>query len=167
MMDTREIMDYLPHRYPFLLVDRVTSMELGREIKGFKNVAVNEPFFAGHFPGRPIMPGVLIMEAMAQLGGILAFATHRQRPADGFLYYLVGADKTRFKRPVIPGDRLDMEATILSQHRFLMKFESRAYVEGNLVCSAEMLCARQGQEQRQAENAEPSAADGPKERAQD
>ena len=117
------------------------------------------------------MPGVLIMEAMAQLGGILAFATHRQRPADGFLYYLVGADKTRFKRPVIPGDRLDMEATILSQHRFLMKFESRAYVEGNLVCSAEMLCARQREEQREEDGTVPSAAEkaveSAKERAED
>ena len=143
MMDTREIMDYLPHRFPFLLVDRVTFIEPGSSIKGFKNVSVNEPFFAGHFPGHPIMPGVLVIEAMAQIAGILAFRTRGQKPVEGFLYYLVGADKTRFKRPVRPGDRLDMEATIINQHRFMMKFDCKAFVEGNLACVSEVLCARQ------------------------
>ena len=143
MMNTREVMEYLPHRFPFLLVDRVTAIEPGRSIEGIKNVSVNEPFFAGHFPGHPIMPGVLLVEAMAQLAGILAFKTHGQKPAEGYVYYLVGADKTRFKRPVSPGDRLDMEATIINQHRFMMKFDCKAFVEGNLVCASEVLCARQ------------------------
>lgn len=143
MMDTREIMEYLPHRFPFLLVDRVTSITPGKEIKGFKNVSVNEPFFSGHFPGHPIMPGVLIVEAMAQLAGILAFRTQGQKPAEGFLYYLVGADRTRFKRPVRPGDRLDMEATIIQQHRFMVKFDCKALVDGNLACASEVLCTQQ------------------------
>ena len=142
-MDAREIMDYLPHRFPFLLVDRVTSLVCGEKINGFKNVSVNEPFFAGHFPGHPIMPGVLVVEALAQIAGILAFKTRGQKPAEGFLYYLVGADKTRFKRPVRPGDRLDLEATIINQHRFMMKFDCKAFVEGNLVCASEVLCAQQ------------------------
>lgn len=143
MMDTREIMEYLPHRFPFLLVDRVTSLDPGKGIKGFKNVSFNEPFFAGHFPGNPIMPGVLIIEAMAQLGGVLAYRMQEQQPAGNFLYYLVGADKTRFKRPVRPGDRLDMEATIMNQHRFMMKFDCKAFVDGQLVCTSELLCAQQ------------------------
>lgn len=143
MMDAREIMEYLPHRFPFLLVDRVTCIEPGSSIKGFKNVSVNEPFFVGHFPGHPIMPGVLVVEALAQISGILAFSTDGHKPAEGDLYYLVGADNTRFKRPVRPGDRLDMEATIINQRRFMMKFDCKAFVEGNLACSSEVLCARQ------------------------
>lgn len=143
MMDASQIMDHLPHRFPFLLVDRVTSIEPGKSIKGFKNVTVNEPFFAGHFPGHPIMPGVLLVEAMAQIAGILAFKTRGQKPSEGFLYYLVGADRTRFKRPVRPGDRLDLEAAIMNEHRFMVKFDCKAFVEGQLACSSEVMCARQ------------------------
>ena len=143
MMDVPQIMEYLPHRFPFLLLDRVTSIVPGREIKGFKNVSVNEPFFAGHFPGNPIMPGVLIIEALAQLGGVLVYKMLEQKTPHDLLYYLVGADKTRFKRPVRPGDRLDMEATIMNQHRFMMKFDCKAFVDGNLVCTSELLCAQQ------------------------
>ena len=143
MMDTRQIMEYLPHRFPFLLVDRVTSIVPGREIKGFKNVSFNESFFAGHFPGNPIMPGVLIIEAMAQLGGVLVYKMQEERPAGSWFYYLVGADKTRFKRPVRPGDRLEMEVTIINQHRFMMKFDCKAFVDGNLACTSELLCAQQ------------------------
>ena len=141
MMEVDEILEYLPHRYPFLLVDRVTELAPGKEIKGVKNVSVNEPFFEGHFPGHPIMPGVLILEAMAQLAGILAFKTHQRKPADGYLYYLGGSDKTRFKRPVKPGDQLQMEASILGERRSIMKFDCKAYVDGELACASQILCA--------------------------
>ena len=140
MMSIREIAEYLPHRYPFLLVDRVVSVEPGELIKGYKNVSVNEPFFNGHFPGHPIMPGVLIVEAMAQLSGILAFKTKQRTPADGSIYYLGGTDHVRFKRPVEPGDRLDMESKIIADKRHVMKFGCSAYVDGELACSAEIIC---------------------------
>ena len=140
MMGIKEISAYLPHRYPFLLVDRVVSVEPGALIKGYKNVSVNEPFFNGHFPGHPIMPGVLIVEAMAQLSGILAFKTKLRTPADGSIYYLGGTDHVRFKRPVEPGDRLDMESKIIGDKRHVMKFACSAYVNGELACSAEIIC---------------------------
>src|SRR5262245_9810303 len=106
VMEINEIQEYLPHRYPFLLVDRVVSLELGKSIVAYKNVTNNEPFFTGHFPGLPVMPGVLIVEAMAQAAGILGFRSVNKKPADGSIYYFVGADNLRFKRPVVPGDRL-------------------------------------------------------------
>ena len=139
-----EIFEYLPHRPPFLLIDRITDLQEGESICGFKNVTINEPFFAGHFPGHPIMPGVLIVEAMAQLSGVLGMATRGTRPADGSVFYLAGTDKTRFKRPVVPGDRLDMESKLIVQRKTLMKFACRAFVDDQLACESEMLCvARQ------------------------
>ena len=141
MMDVNEIREYLPHRYPFLLVDRVLELEQGDSIVAIKNVTVNEPFFNGHFPGHPVMPGVLIVEAMAQAAGILGFKTMGKKPQDGSIYYFVGADNLRFKRPVVPGDQLKLEAKVLSERRGIWKFEVRATVEGDTVSSATILCA--------------------------
>lgn len=139
-----EIFDYLPHRYPFLLVDRITELNVGESIRGYKNVTINEPFFTGHFPDHPIMPGVLIVEAMAQVAGVLAMETKQTRPKDGTIYYLAGTDKTRFKRPVVPGDRLDIECKVLVERKTLMKFACRAFVGEELACESVMLCvARQ------------------------
>jgi len=141
LMDIKEIREHLPHRYPFLLVDRVVALEPGVSIVAYKNVTINEPFFDGHFPDQPIMPGVLIIEAMAQAAGILGFKTMGKKPADGSIYLFVGADDLRFKRPVVPGDRLQLEASILAEKRGIWKFECRATVEGELACSAIILCA--------------------------
>ena len=138
-----EIFDYLPHRYPFLLVDRVTEMEEGKSVKGYKNITINEMLFNGHFPEQPIFPGVLMLEAMAQLSGVLAFQTKGTRPADGVTYLFGGVEKARFRRPVVPGDRLDMESTILAERRHMMKFESAAYVDGELACSATLSVVEQ------------------------
>lgn len=140
MKHITELFEYLPHRYPFLLVDRVLEIEPGERIRGYKNVTVNEEFFNGHFPGHPIMPGVLIIEAMAQLSGVLAFETKKRRPADGYTYYLAGTDRTRFRRPVTPGDQLMMESRILADKRGVMKFECRASVDGDLACNSEITC---------------------------
>lgn len=141
MMDVKEIREYLPHRYPFLLVDRVTELTLGESIVAYKNVTVNEPFFNGHFPDHPVMPGVLIIEAMAQAAGVLGFKTMDKTPQDGSIYYFVGSDKLRFKRPVVPGDQLQLEAKIISEKRGIWKFECKASVDGELACSATILCA--------------------------
>ncbi|MFT6917075.1 MAG: 3-hydroxyacyl-[acyl-carrier-protein] dehydratase [Motiliproteus sp.] len=141
MMDIKEIRQYLPHRYPFLLVDRVTELTEGENIVAYKNVTVNEPFFNGHFPDYPVMPGVLIIEAMAQAAGILGFKTMGKTPQDGSIYYFVGSDKLRFKRPVIPGDRLQLEARIVSEKRGIWKFDVKASVDGALVSTATILCA--------------------------
>ncbi len=141
MMDINEIRQYLPHRYPFLLVDRVTELTEGESIVAYKNVTINEPFFTGHFPDYPVMPGVLIIEAMAQAAGILGFKTMGKTPQDGSIYYFVGSDKLRFKRPVVPGDRLQLEARIVSEKRGIWKFDVQATVEGALVSSATILCA--------------------------
>ena len=139
-MDIAEIFEYLPHRYPFLLVDRVTEIEQGERITGLKNVSINEPFFAGHFPRHPIMPGVLIVEAMAQLAGILAFKSSDHRPEDGYLYYLAGIDKARFKRPVTPGDQLVMEARVTSRRRQSIRLGCVAHVDDELACSCQLTC---------------------------
>jgi len=141
VMDVKEIREYLPHRYPFLLVDRVTELNLGESIIAYKNVTVNEPFFNGHFPDHPVMPGVLIIEAMAQAAGILGFKTMDKTPQDGSIYYFVGSDKLRFKRPVVPGDKLQLEASIMSEKRGIWKFECLASVDGERVASATILCA--------------------------
>ncbi|KJK02096.1 MULTISPECIES: 3-hydroxyacyl-ACP dehydratase FabZ [Pseudomonas] len=142
MMDINEIREYLPHRYPFLLVDRVVELDIeGKRIRAYKNVSINEPFFNGHFPQHPIMPGVLIIEAMAQAAGILGFKMLDVKPADGTLYYFVGSDKLRFRQPVLPGDQLQLNAQFLSVKRGIWKFDCNATVDGKPVCSAEIICA--------------------------
>ena len=140
-MDITEIREYLPHRYPFLLVDRVIDLELGETITAIKNVTINEPFFDGHFPGLPIMPGVLIIEAMAQAAGILGFKTLDKKPSNGSIYMFVGADKMRFKKPVVPGDQLTLKAAIVSSRSGLWKFDCRAEVDGKMVAAGQILCA--------------------------
>ena len=142
MMDINEIREYLPHRYPFLLVDRVAELDIeGKTIRAYKNVSINEPFFNGHFPQHPIMPGVLIIEAMAQAAGILGFKMLDVKPADGTLYYFVGSDKLRFRQPVLPGDQLILDAKFVSVKRGIWKFDCHASVDGKEVCSAEIICA--------------------------
>lgn len=140
---TQQIKELLPHRYPFLLVDRVTEIELGRSITGYKNVSINEEMFNGHFPGCPIMPGMLILEAMAQISGILGFLTSGKRPADGHIYLFVGADNSRFKRQVVPGDCLILQSELVTSKRNIHKFACRAMVGTELAASAEILVAEQ------------------------
>jgi 3-hydroxyacyl-[acyl-carrier-protein] dehydratase len=141
MMEIDEIRTYLPHRYPFLLVDRVVEMELGESIVAYKNLTINEPFFDGHFPQKPVFPGVLLVEAMAQAAGILGFRSMNKTPADGSIYYFVGADKLRFKRPCVPGDRVMLRAAIVSERRGIWKFDVSSDVDGQLAASATILCA--------------------------
>jgi 3-hydroxyacyl-[acyl-carrier-protein] dehydratase len=138
MIDVREIMKIIPHRYPFLLVDRIESLKEGEEIVGIKNVTINEPFFAGHFPGNPIMPGVLIIEAMAQVGGVLAFHSSPKEWA-GSLVYFMGIDKVRFRKPVVPGDQLRLELTTIRQKQKVFKMRGEAYVGDTLVAEAELM----------------------------
>ena len=133
-----EILDYLPHRYPLLLIDRVTNLVAGESISGYKNVTINEDMFNGHFPNQPIMPGVLIIEAAAQLSGILAFETIGTRPSDGKNYLFGGVEKARFKRPVVPGDRLDLKSVIIAQRAKMMKFAIEAHVSEETACSAKI-----------------------------
>jgi len=139
-LDIDEILEHLPHRYPFLLVDRVDEVVPGERIAGRKNVSANEPYLQGHFPGNPIVPGVLIVEALAQLCCILAFKTRDRSPMDGYLQYLAGVDDARFKRPVRPGDVLELHARIMSERRQLMKFDCEALVDGELACSVQLIC---------------------------
>lgn len=141
MMQIDEIMGFLPHRYPFLLLDRVVEVEAGKSIAGYKNVTMNEPFFTGHFPGKPIMPGVLIIEAMAQISGILGYVTAGRSAADGSIHLLAGSNKARFKKPVVPGDQLRLESTLLSNKHGIWKFDCRALVDGDVVCVAEIMSA--------------------------
>lgn len=141
VMDVNEIREYLPHRYPFLLIDRVTELSLGESIVAYKNVSINEPFFNGHFPHHPIMPGVLVLEALAQACGILGFKTVNKLPADGYVYYLVGSDNVRFKRPVMPGDRLVLSAQVEREKRGIWKFACHATVDDELACEATIICA--------------------------
>jgi 3-hydroxyacyl-[acyl-carrier-protein] dehydratase len=137
-MDIKRIMELLPHRYPFLLIDRVIDVEPGERLVAIKNVTINEPFFTGHFPQKPVMPGVLIAEALAQATGLLAMDT--ADVAGAGIYYLVGLDKTRFKRPVVPGDQLQLEVSILKRRRGIWTFTGRATVDGELCASAEVMC---------------------------
>ena len=138
-----ELFSYLPHRYPFLLIDRVTELVVNESVKGYKNITINEEMFNGHFPGQPIMPGVLILEAMAQLSGVLAFESKGKRPADGVNYLFGGVEKARFRRPVIPGDRLEMQSSITADRRSMMKFACEAHVDGELACSATLTVVEQ------------------------
>nr|WP_211164292.1 3-hydroxyacyl-ACP dehydratase FabZ [Shewanella salipaludis] len=142
-MDIKEILKYLPHRYPFLLIDRVLDYTPGESLHAIKNVTINEPFFQGHFPVQPVMPGVLILEAMAQATGLLAFKTMSDDvPPDNVLYYFAGIDKARFKRVVEPGDQVHFEVKLIKERRGIGVFVGEAKVDGELVCSAEIMCAR-------------------------
>ena len=141
VIEIEEIQQYLPHRYPFLLVDRVIEIELGKYIKAYKNVTTNEPFFMGHFPGKQVMPGVLILEAMAQASGILGFKTMGKKPEEGSIYYFVGADSLRFKRPAVPGDQIILESKVITDKKGIWKFDCNASVEGDMVAEATILCA--------------------------
>ena len=141
-MDIHEILEHLPHRYPFLLVDRVVEVIPGKTIHAYKNVTINEPFFVGHFPHHPVMPGVLIMEALAQAAGILSFKTMEEKPSPDTVFYFAGIDEARFKRPVLPGDRLDLHVTIERQMRGIWKYSAEARVDGQLAASAKLMCAK-------------------------
>ncbi|MCP3908787.1 MAG: 3-hydroxyacyl-ACP dehydratase FabZ [Oceanicoccus sp.] len=141
MMDIKEIQEYLPHRYPFLLVDKVVELNLGESITAIKNVSINEPFFQGHFPQISVMPGVLIVEALAQAAGILGFKTSDKTPADGSIYLFVGADNVRFKRQVVPGDQLVLKVEYVSDRRGIWKFKCSAYVKDDLAATADIICA--------------------------
>ena len=140
MMDINEIREYLPHRYPFLLVDRVLELEKGKRIKALKNVTINEPFFVGHFPHRPVMPGVLMLEAMAQVAALLAFDTLGVTPDDKTVYYFAGIDGARFKRPVEPGDQLVMDVTLDRMKAGIFKFKGTTRVGTEIACEAELMC---------------------------
>lgn len=139
-MDIHEIMNYLPHRFPFLLVDRVETVEPGKRIVAIKNVSINEPFFPGHFPNRPVMPGVLILEAMAQVAAILSFKTAGTKPDANSVYYFVGIDNARFKKPVEPGDQLRLEVEITRTIKGIWKFAAQAFVGEQLVAEADIMC---------------------------
>jgi 3-hydroxyacyl-[acyl-carrier-protein] dehydratase len=141
MMDAQEILRNLPHRYPIIMVDRVLEVEPGKRIVALKNVSINEPVFSGHFPGYPVMPGVLILEALAQAGALLAIVTWGDsRPRDS-LYYFAGIDRARFKRPVEPGDQLRLEVDFKRELRGIVFFKAQALVQGQVACEADLMCA--------------------------
>ena len=140
VLDIREILEHLPHRYPFLLVDRVVELEKGKRIVAIKNVTINEPFFVGHFPHLPVMPGVLQIEALAQAAGILSFQTMGRVSDDQSVYYFVGIDNARFKRPVGPGDQLRLEVEITRVARSIWKYSGRATVDGQVAAEADLMC---------------------------
>ena len=140
-MDIHQILKQLPHRYPFLLVDRVLEIEKGKTIKALKNVTINEPFFQGHFPHRPVMPGVLMLEALAQAAALLSFDALGASPTDDMVYYFAGIDGARFKQPVGPGDQLILSAELLRMKAGIFKFKARAEVDGDLAVEAELTCA--------------------------
>jgi 3-hydroxyacyl-[acyl-carrier-protein] dehydratase len=139
-MDIHQILKQLPHRYPILLVDRVLSMEKGKSIQALKNVTINEPFFMGHFPHRPVMPGVLMLEAMAQAAALLAFDTLGTTPDDNTVYYFAGIDAARFKRPVEPGDQLVMDVTLERMKAGIFKFKGVTRVGEAVACEADLMC---------------------------
>ncbi len=140
MMDIHQILKQLPHRYPFLLVDRVLSIESGKRIVALKNVTMNEPFFTGHFPHRPVMPGVLILEAMAQAAALLSFDSQGVTPDDKTVYYFAGIDGARFKRPVEPGDQLTLDVTLERAKAGIFKFKGVTRVGDEVACEAELMC---------------------------
>ena len=141
-MDIHRVLSLLPHRYPFLLVDRVLECTPGERLLAIKNVTINEPFFPGHFPTRPVMPGVLVLEALAQATGLLAMESEPDLRVEGSLYYLVGIDSARFKRPVEPGDQLVLDARILKRKREIWVFTTEASVDGKMVASADIMCTQ-------------------------
>lgn len=141
-MDIHEILKFLPHRYPFLLLDRILEIDLGKSLVALKNVTMNEAFFTGHFPSRSVMPGVLMLEAMAQAGGVLAYKSTNTSPDDGTLYYFAGIDKARFRRVVEPGDQLRLHVKVARTRRDIWVLEGEAYVGDELACSAEFMSAR-------------------------
>jgi 3-hydroxyacyl-[acyl-carrier-protein] dehydratase len=140
MMDIHQILKLLPHRYPILLVDRVLEIEPGKRIKAIKNVSINEPFFLGHFPNRPVMPGVLMLEAMAQAAAILSFDSMGKSLDDNSVYYFAGIDAARFKRPVEPGDQLLMDVTLERSKAGIFKFKGKCFVGEAVACEAELMC---------------------------
>ena len=139
-LEINQIMKTLPHRYPFLLIDRVSDYKIGEYLIAIKNVSYNEPCFTGHFPHRPIFPGVLILEAMAQATGVLSFKTMGKEPNQNSLYFFAGVDKARFKKPVVPGDQLQIEVILKKMRQRTVKYDAVARVDGNIVCSAEVMC---------------------------
>jgi 3-hydroxyacyl-[acyl-carrier-protein] dehydratase len=139
-LDIQKILEILPHRYPFVLVDRVTEIEKGKRIRGYKNVSFNEPWTTGHFPGRPIMPGVLVIEALAQIGGILAYASEPFDASSSLMYFL-GIDKAKFRHTVTPGDRLDLEVEVMQHRTNVWKLRGEATVEGTLCAQGELLAS--------------------------
>jgi 3-hydroxyacyl-[acyl-carrier-protein] dehydratase len=144
MMDIRDILEHLPHRYPFLLVDRILELDPGKRVVGLKNVTFNEWFFAGHFPHHPVMPGVLIIEALAQTAAMLAFRTAGRKPDDKSVIYFVGIDNARFKRPVVPGDQLMLHAELTRSMRGIWKFSTLAKVGEAIVAEADLMCTVRG-----------------------
>ena len=143
-MDINRIRELLPHRYPFLLVDKILRLDPGKQIEAIKNVSINEPFFNGHFPQQPIMPGVLIIEALAQAAGVLGLSTvGKENNDDGLIYLLCGVDNARFKRQVVPGDQLHLITTYVTRKRSILKFAGEARVDGQVVASADFLIAEQ------------------------
>lgn len=140
-LDINKIKEYLPHRYPLLLVDRVLNWESGKDITAIKNVTVNEEFFNGHFPHKPVMPGVLMIEALAQTAALLSFLTEGRKPDDNIVVYFAGIDNVRFKRPVEPGDQLVMHAEIVRRARGIWKYTAKAMVDGQVAVEADMMCA--------------------------
>ena len=139
-MDINEILQHLPHRYPFLLIDRILSIDPGKEIVALKNVTINEPFFPGHYPHHPVMPGVLVIEAMAQAAAILSFTGDAGKADDSKVYYFVGIDNARFKRPVVPGDQLILTVNPIFNKRGLWKFKAVARVDDQVAAEAEIMC---------------------------
>ncbi len=139
-LDIHEILNHLPHRYPFVLIDRITDLKLNEEVTALKNVTINEPFFPGHFPYHPVMPGVLIVEAMAQAAAVLSFKTMNILPTEDSVYYFAGIDSVRFKKPVSPGDQLILNVKIDRVLKGIWKYKGQAKVDGQIVAEAEMMC---------------------------
>lgn len=148
LMDIHEILKYLPHRYPFLLIDRVIDIEMGQSLVAIKNVTANETFFMGHFPEQPVMPGVLILEALAQAAAVLAYKSTNTKANEGVLFYFVGIDHARFRRVVEPGDQLRLEVKVLRSKRDIWKLAGEAYVGDELACSAEFMSMSQNRNTR-------------------